>query len=364
MEMRYWIILSSLLAAVSVPVAGRDIVAELDLRPADAAVRDAKGWAPRGPIVVRVDSPERLEWLQQAAGDTALIGVANENQALAAMPTATALIGFCSRTLIEGAANLHWIQIFSAGAENCIAQLGDTRRELLLTNMQRATGPQIAEHVMAMLLSLARGLVPHIRNQASGEWNPALVPMADRPELGGRTVLLVGLGGIGTAVGERAGALGMRVTAVRASGRPGPDFVAEVARPDQLLRLAADADAVVNSVPLTSQTEALFDAEFFAAMRPTAYFINVGRGRSVVTADLVAALQAGELAGAGLDVTDPEPLPADHPLWRLPNVIITPHVAAGSDRTIERVFLVARENLRRYVDGEPMLSVVNVERGY
>ena len=105
-------------------------------------------------------------------------------------------------------------------------------------------------------------------------------------------------------------------------------------------------------------------AEFFAAMRPTAYFINVGRGRSVVTADLVAALQAGELAGAGLDVTDPEPLPADHPLWRLPNVIITPHVAAGSDRTIERVFLVARENLRRYVDGEPMLSVVNVERGY
>ena len=362
--MRCWIMMGLLLAVGSMPATARDIVAELDLRPADAAVRDMNGWAPGGPIVVRVDSRERLDWLQQAAGDTPLIGVENEEQALEAMTTATALIGFCSRALIEGAESLHWIQIFSAGAENCIAKLGHMKRELLLTNMQRASSPQIAEHVMAILLSLARGLVPHIRNQDSGEWNPGLVPMADRPELGGRTVLLVGLGGIGTAVGERASALGMHVTAVRASGRPGPDFVAEVARPDQLLRLAAEADAVINSVPLTAQTEALFDAGFFAAMKPTAYFINVGRGRSVVTEALVAALQAGELAGAGLDVTDPEPLPADHPLWQMPNVIITPHVAAGSDRTIERVFLVVRENLRRYVNGEPMLSVVNVERGY
>jgi phosphoglycerate dehydrogenase-like enzyme len=108
----------------------------------------------------------------------------------------------------------------------------------------------------------------------------------------------------------------------------------------------------------------MFDAEFFAAMKPTAYFINVGRGKSVVTDDLMAALESGELAGAGLDVTDPEPLPTDHPLWRLPNVIITPHVAASSVQAVERLQAVVRENLRRYVAGEPMLSVVDVGRGY
>jgi len=362
--MRYWIIVGVLLTIGSASAGARDIVAELGLRPANEAVRDAQAWAPDGPIIVRVDSPQRLAWLQQVAGDTPLIGVGNEAQAQEAMPRATALIGLCSRALIDAAPDLHWIQLFSAGAESCIAKLHETNHELLITNMQRVSSPQIAEHVMGMLLSLTRGLAPHIRQQTRGEWAPGLVPMAIRPELGGRTLLLVGLGGIGTAVAQRAKAFGMRITAVRASDRPGPDYIAEVAKPDQLMRLAAAADVVVNSVPLTAQTEALFDADFYAVMKPTAYFINVGRGRSVVTADLVAALQAGKLAGAGLDVTDPEPLPADHPLWQMSNVIITPHIAAGSDRALERVFLVVRENLRRYVNGEPMLSVVNVERGY
>ena len=131
------------------------------------------------------------------------------------------------------------------------------------------------------------------------------------------------------------------------------------------LRLAREgADVVVNAAPLTAATTDLFDAGFFRAMKSSAYFINVGRGRSVVTADLIQALEQGDIAGAGLDVTEPEPLPADHPLWTAPNVIITPHVAAGSDRRIERLWIVMRENLRRYVAGEPMLSVVSVERGY
>jgi len=341
-----------------------DIVAELGLRPDGGAIRDTAGWMPAGPIVVRADSPERLAWLQEAAGDTPLIGVADEVAALEVVPAATALLGMCSRALIEAAPNLHWIQIYSAGAENCIEQISGIDRALLLTNMQRVSSPEIAEHVMGMLLVLSRGLLPYIRNQQRGEWDQNLVPMAQRPELGGKTILLVGLGGIGSAVAERARGFGMRITAVRASGRPGPEYVAEVGMPDQLLRLAGDADAIVNSAPLTPDTEYMFDARFFAAMKPTAFFINVGRGRSVVTADLVAALEAGELAGAGLDVTDPEPLPSDSPLWQMPNVIVTPHVSAGSDQVLERVFRVVRENLRRYVNGEPMLSVVGIERGY
>jgi phosphoglycerate dehydrogenase-like enzyme len=177
-------------------------------------------------------------------------------------------------------------------------------------------------------------------------------------------MLVVGLGGIGTEVARRASALGMTVTATRASSRKGPDFVSYVGLSDELLELAAKADVVVNSLPLTPQTTGLFDAGFFAAMKPTAYFINVGRGKSVVTDDLLLALKEGHIAGAGLDVTEPEPLPSDHPLWMQPNVIITPHISAGSDLRIERLWIVMRENLRRYVAGEPMLSVVDVDRGY
>lgn len=364
MRKRCPIIGMALLLACAAAVDARDIVSELGLHEASEPVRESDAWAPAGPIVVRVESAERLALLQAVAGDTPLIGVADAAEAADVMLRATALIGMCSRELVDAAPNLHWIQIYSAGAETCIAALKGRRRELLLTNMQRVSGPEIAEHVMGMLLGLSRGLVAYIRHQATGEWNPGLVPMARRPELGGRTMLLVGLGGIGTAVAKRAAAFDMRVIAVRASGRPGPDYVAAIGTPDQLLDMAARADVVVNSAPLTPDTEGMFDARFFGALKRGAYFINVGRGRSVVTADLVAALESGRLAGAGLDVTDPEPLPSDHPLWRMPNVIITPHVSAGSDLIRERVFLVARENLRRYVSGEPMLSVVDIERGY
>ena len=156
----------------------------------------------------------------------------------------------------------------------------------------------------------------------------------------------------------------MRVIATRASVAAKPAFVEYVGKPAELLKLAGQADVVVNCTPLLPATEKLFDATFFAAMKPGGYFINVGRGKSVVQDDLVAALKSGQLAGAGLDVTEPEPLPADHPLWQLPNVIITPHVAATSDRVFARVFLLAQENTRRYVAGERLLSVVDTARGY
>jgi len=174
----------------------------------------------------------------------------------------------------------------------------------------------------------------------------------------------VGLGGIGTEVARRAHALGMRVVATRASGHNGPDFVSYVGLPDELLKLARDADFVVNCAPLTAETTGIFNREFFETLKPGAYFISVGRGRSTVTADLIAALKGGRLAGAGLDVVDPEPLPADSPLWHLPNVIITPHVSADTSVSQEQRNLVMVENLRRYAAGEPMLSVVDIERGY
>jgi phosphoglycerate dehydrogenase-like enzyme len=186
----------------------------------------------------------------------------------------------------------------------------------------------------------------------------------DFMELEGRTVLVVGLGGIGTQVAKRAHGLGMRVIATRGSRREGPDYVDYVGLADEVNELAGQADVVINTAPLTAGTRGMFNAAFFAAMKPSAYFISVGRGASTVTDDLVAALESGSIRGAGLDVTDPEPLPPGHPLWSMPRVIITPHTGGRSDKGRDRLFLLVQENLRRYVNGEPMLSVVDIERGY
>jgi phosphoglycerate dehydrogenase-like enzyme len=217
--------------------------------------------------------------------------------------------------------------------------------------------------VMAMLLALTRGLDFYIAGQARGEWQ-RYAPAQRVTVIEGKTLLVVGLGGIGTEVARRAHAFGMRVTATRASGREGPEFVSYVGLPDELPKLAAAADVIVNTAPLTAQTTGVFDAAFFAKMKPTAYFINIARGRSVVTAALVEALQNKKIAGAALDVTDPEPLPANHPLWRMPNVIITPHVSNDSDLGFDTKVTVTAENLRRYQQGERMLSVVDTSKGY
>jgi phosphoglycerate dehydrogenase-like enzyme len=158
----------------------------------------------------------------------------------------------------------------------------------------------------------------------------------------------------------------MKVIATRASNRPAPPYVSRVGPPGDLIAMAREADIVVNTLPLTDETRGVFNAAAFAAMKPSAYFFNVGRGRTVVTADLVNALQSKKLAGAGLDVTDPEPLPADHVLWKMSNVIITPHVSADLEPGVgmDSRWLLVRENLRRYVAGEKMLSVVDPARGY
>jgi phosphoglycerate dehydrogenase-like enzyme len=177
-------------------------------------------------------------------------------------------------------------------------------------------------------------------------------------------VLVVGLGGIGLEVAKRSHALGMKVIATRASSREGPAFVTYVGLSDELPTLIAQADVVVAALPLVPATTRLFDAKMFARMKKTAFFINVGRGGSVVTDDLVAALNAGTIAGAGLDVTDPEPLPRDHALWKAKNIIITPHMSAQSDLGQAPRELILREQLRRFVAGDKLLSVVDFKKGY
>jgi phosphoglycerate dehydrogenase-like enzyme len=222
----------------------------------------------------------------------------------------------------------------------------------------------MAEHTIALMFALSRSLQVSIGRQATGEgWNRNFA--GSQPQaLDGKTLLVVGLGGIGTEVARRAHALGMKVIATRNSSKTGPDYVSYVGLPDELPTLIGQADVVVSSLPLIPATTNLFDAKMFARMKKTAFFINVGRGGSVVTDDLVAALNSGTIAGAGLDVTEPEPLPKDHPLWKAKNIIISPHMSALSDLGQAARISILREQVRRFAAGDKLLSVVDFKKGY
>jgi len=291
--------------------------------------------------------------------------VDSKEQAAIEAADAQAVVGFCNEEILSGSPELFWVQVYTAGVERCVVLPGMNTGHKLLTNGQRIGSPALAEHAIAMMMVLARGLDLYHANQLKGQWQQEVgLSRTDHMELEGRALLVVGLGGIGTQVAKRGHGLGMHVIATRNSRREGPDYVDYVGLSDELHELASRADVVINTVPLTDQTRGMFNASFFDAMKTNAYFISVGRGGSTVTDDLVSALQSGAITGAGLDVTDPEPLPEGHPLWTTPRVIISPHTAGRSDKGRDRLYLMVKENLRRYVAGEPMLSVVDIERGY
>ena len=341
------------------------VIEELGLQTASVPSRERRGWRPLRKIVVRANlGPDAAQLLDTAAAGAEVVVTSTHAQALQAAPDADALLGYCEADLLAAAPKTVWVQSFSVGVENCVALPAIRERDIVVTNMQRALGPPMAEHAIALLLALARHLDTYIVRQAAGTWDESPGGGAPVRVLGGKTLLIAGLGGIGTEVARRAHALGMHVVATRASDRPGPPFVEYVGKPAELLALAARADAVVAALPLTTDTRGLFDAKFFAALKQGAYFVNLGRGQSVITGDLLAALQSGHVGGAALDVTDPEPLPPDHPLWHAPRILITPHMSATTDDDPHYRRLIVRENLRRWQAGEALLSVVDIERGY
>lgn len=338
------------------------LISELGLIEADKPARELPGWRAPKKIVVAGNAAWLAE-LQAAAPGVEFITINNSANTDRDISDVDVVIGACSQELLAKAKRVRWVQVMSAGVEQCVNLPAVQERQLLVTNMQRASSAVIGEHAIALTLALARNLSTYVLNQQQGRWSgrgdaPSMRTLTDK------TLLVVGLGGIGTEVAKRGHALGMKVTATRATGRQGPEYVSYVGLSDELLTLAKDADVIVNAAPLTAATTNLFDAKFFGVLKPSAYFVNVARGKSVVTSALLAALNEKRLAGAGLDVTDPEPLPAEHPLWRAPNVIITPHVAGASDVPEQKQLAILRENLRRYVAGEKMLSVVNLQRGY
>ena len=368
-------LLLTLCIGCSAPAAGPDaataqLIKDIGLREAGAPISTASGWQKPGRIVVTMlerqtaSKPDAIAWLKQVAGDAEIV-VANSREVPAAMlEGADVLLGYCTHENLKNGKTLRYILNYSAGVDKCTSSPLASRRDILVTNMQRIYGPGIAEHVIGMMYTLTRKLYLFRDQQQAQHWDRTAIERTSMQEVQGRTMLVVGLGGIGTEIARRAHGLGMRVVATRNSSREGPEFVAHVGLPDELHTLAAQADVVVNATPLTPETTGLFDRRFFSTMKPGAYFINVGRGKSVVSGDLIEALNTEHLGGAALDVTDPEPLPPNHPLWTAKNIFITPHISASSDEQMGRYWLVVRENLRRYVNGERMLSVVNLKRGY
>ena len=358
-----------MLASLSAHTADEDaatarLVEELGLKESEVALRDRPGWTPPKKVVLMGADAAQLAAMQAAAPGVTVVAAADRAAAAREAADADALIGECVAEVIQAGPRLRWVQRMYAGVERCVAIPAFTERGIVLTNMQKVAGSVMAEHVMAFMFALTRGFHAYLPAQAKGEWADEAVPESRMWEVKGRTMLVVGLGGIGTEVAKRAHALGMTVIATRNSGTDGPDYVAEVGLADKLLPFAGRADVIVSTLPLTPQTKGLMNRAFFDAAKRGALFINVGRGATVVTDDLLAALKDGRLGGAGLDVTDPEPLPADHPLWRAPNVIITPHVSASLEGNEVPRWLLARENLRRYVAGGKLLSEVDVRKGY
>jgi phosphoglycerate dehydrogenase-like enzyme len=347
--------------------AGEALIERFELRESPTPVRERPGWtAPMRIVVADVAIADVLRGIAPEATVVGVPGLRNYAAMEEAVEGADVLIGLCTPEIIARGTSLKFIQLLNAGADSCTTIPAVAERGILVTNLQRIQGPHMAEHAIALTLALARALPQYGVEQAGGAWTRGFRERREEQpvELEGKTLLVVGLGGIGTEVANRAHGLGMRVIATRNSRREGPDFVEYVGLADEYRTLAARADVVVNATPLTSETRGMFDAQFFDALKRGAFFINIGRGESVVTEALVAALEAGKVGGAGLDVTDPEPLPPGHPLWGMRNVIITPHVATSSDVRSDRTLTLVVENLRRYMRGDALLSVVDLTLGY
>ena len=345
------------------------IIEEFGLREAAQPISEHPSWNPRRVVVSLPQSfatrlPDLEQTLKTIAAGVDLYFDRSENFVLTpeVLAGTDAILSICNPVTMGNASDsLLWFHNYRVGIDRCTGLPDEQINGRVFSNSKRLSGPAIAEHSIAMMLSLARGLPAYSR---ADTWDRSLASKMTFGELKGKTMLVVGLGGIGSQIAWRAHGLGMQVLAIRNSSREGPDYVNQVGLPDELHTLAARADVVVNALPLTEKTQGIFNQGFFAAVKPGAMFISVGRGQSTVTADLVAALQSGQLHSAGLDVTDPEPLPAKSPLWQMDNVLITPHISSTGQGSISRMAIIAAENLRRYLAGEPLLNLVDMQAGY
>ena len=294
-----------------------------------------------------------------AAEQVARVVVAEDlDQARREIGEAEAAYGTLPPGVLGAARRLRWLQ-----APQAAPPAGWYYRELIahpvvVTNFREIYNDHIAAHIMAFVLAFARGLHDYLPRQLRREWKPEAhdTGVIHLPEA---TALIVGVGGIGSETARLCAAFGMRVIGVDARRDEPPSGMAELHRPDALDALLPRADFVILTVPHTPATEGFMHRARFQRMKRGAFFINIGRGMTTRLDDLVAALRAGEIAGAGLDVFEQEPLPADHPLWTMPGVLLTPHTAGFGPYLDNRRLEILLDNCRRFAAGQPLRNVVD-----
>ena len=275
--------------------------------------------------------------------------------------SADIIIGNVAPRLIKGSTKLKLMQLNSAGTDG-YTEAGVLPDQAVLTNATGAYGLAIAEHMLGMLLCLMKKLDIYSNNMKSGKWEDA----GNVTSIWGSKTLVVGLGDIGSEFAKRMNAMGSSVSAIKRNPIEKPDYIDNMYSIEQLNEALAEADIVATCLPGTKETYKLFGKEAFEHMKSGAWLINVGRGGAVDTEALIEALESGKLAGACLDVTDPEPLPQDHPIWRTPNVLITPHVSGGYhlQQTHDRIIDIAARNIKHIINNEQVENIVDMNTGY
>ena len=325
------------------------------------ALAFAQAGQPAKKKIVVTGLPETtVDELRKSAPPNVLIVAPPQNQINAEIADADALIATqLNRAELQAAKQLKWVHIMNSGVEGIAPIFKNT--DITLTNLKVVLGPEVADHAMALLLSLTRGLYQTI--PAKGKWE---MPrnLNQLTDLHGKTAVIVGVGGVGTQIAERANGFGMTIIGVDPKDATPSPVIKQMVKPNQLDTVLPLADVVFITVPETEATKGMIGATQFREMKRGAYFIAVSRGTVYSTDGLVEVLSNHHLAGAGLDVTDPEPLPSNHPLWKFENVVITPHIAGASDVSLARVVEMLKENIRRFAAGEPLLNVVDKEKGY
>lgn len=301
------------------------------------------------------------QWAQRLSDTVSgmrLIAAEDAAEAAVAITTADAAFGTLPPELLAKAQRLRWLQAPQAAPPAGYYYPDLVAHALTVTNFREIYNDHISAHILAFVLAFARGLHVFIPQQLRREWKK---PLEDHGvvALPGATALIVGLGGIGAETARLLSAFGMQVLAVDARRTDKPESVAELHKPEALDSLLPGADFVILTVPHTPATEGFFNATKFGLMKPSAFFINIGRGMTTKLDDLVAALSAGEIAGAALDVYEQEPLPADHPLWGMPNVLLTPHMAGYGPHLNERRFQIIQDNCRAFAEGRSLRNVVD-----
>ena len=312
-------------------------------------------------LVVLPVSEGQKERLEEFADKSCFTYTSYKKATKKMVEEADIIIGNIDPDLLEYAKNLEWLQLNSAGADAYVKK-GVLPEEVVLTNATGAYGPGVAEHMLAVLFSIQKKLHLYRDNQNQCEWQDEGEVMSLR----GGCALIVGLGDIGLYFARLLRNFGYRVIGIKRSPGQVPQGVDELYTMEHLDELLPEADVIFSVLPETKATKNIFNAKRFREMKNSAVFLNAGRGSAVNTEDLCQALIAGEIYGAGLDVTDPEPLPSQHKLWNMKNVVITPHISGDFHHpaTLYRIVDIAAGNLKRYCAGEPLMNVVDRETGY